>query len=174
MFLDPKESLSSFGLREGDIVADFGTGTGRYAFLAANVVGPEGKVYAIDVQRDFLPSIKDEAITRKLKNIEVVWGDIELHGGTKLRDKLVDAVICANVLFQTEDKKGLISEMHRVLKDRGRVIVIDWSGSFGNVGPTEKMVIMKDAARRLFEQNGFLFIRDIPAGEYHYGMIFQL
>ncbi len=173
MFLDPKENVSSFGLREGDIVADFGAGSGTYAFLAAATVAPNGKVYAVDVQRDFLPAIRDGAKERNLKNVEVIWGDIEIPGGSKLREKLADFVIAANVLFQATDKKGLITEMKRVLKDGGKVVVIDWSESFGNLGPAKEHVVTEDEARGLFEQAGFTFVKEIPAGKYHYGMLFR-
>lgn len=174
MFLKPEEHIEEFGLREGDSVADFGAGSGTYAFLAAEAVGETGKVYAVDVQREFLPNIKNGALARKLKNIEVLWGDFELPGGSGLRDETVDAVILANTLFQLEDKAGAARESKRVLKQNGKLIVVDWEDSFGNLGPAKEAVVKKNEAKDLFQKEGFLFVKEIPAGEYHYGLLFRV
>ncbi|MCI0533075.1 methyltransferase domain-containing protein [bacterium] len=173
MFLKPEENIESFGLKEGDIVADFGAGSGTYAYLAAKIVGETGKVYAVEVQRDFLPSIKSAAASQGLPNVEVIWGDFEILGGSKLRDAVADTVILANTLFQLEDKKGAAKEAKRVLKPKGRVVVIDWQESFGNMGPAKDHVVTSGDAKRIFGEAGFIFEKEIPAGEYHYGMVFR-
>jgi len=174
MFLNPDEHREEFGLREGDTVADLGAGSGAYAFLAAEAVGETGKVYAIDVQRDFLPNIKNSALSRGLKNVEVMWGDFEVPGGSGLRDGIADAVILANTLFQLDDKEGAVKEAKRILKQGGKLIVIDWEDSFGNMGPSKSAVVKKSEAVELFRSAGFIFAKDIPAGEYHYGLLFHV
>ncbi len=173
MFLKPEESVDSFGLREGDIVADFGAGMGAYAYLAAKRVGETGKVFAVDVQKELLASVKNGAALQGLKNIEIVWGDVEIVGGSKLKDGLADAVICANVLFQAEGKEGLAAEVKRVLKTGGRAIVIDWRETFGGMGPAKDHVVPRGEAKRIFEGAGLAFSEEIPAGKYHYGLIFR-
>lgn len=173
MFLKPEEHIEEFGLREGQTVADFGAGSGTYALLAAEAVGETGKVYAVEVQRDFLPLIKDAAKAKGLENVEVLWGDFEIPGGSKLKDAATDAVILANTLFQLEDKTGAAREAKRVLKQGGKMIVIDWEDSFGNMGPAKEHVVKKSEARELFEKAGFAFVREFPAGDHHYGLLFH-
>ena len=53
MFTDPVKNLKAFGLREDSIVADLGAGTGYYS-VAAGALVPRGKVYAVELQKDFL------------------------------------------------------------------------------------------------------------------------
>ena len=57
MFSDPLKNLKVLGLREDNIVADLGAGTGFYSILASHLV-PRGKVYAVEVQRDLIEIIK--------------------------------------------------------------------------------------------------------------------
>ncbi|KKP88146.1 MAG: type 11 methyltransferase [Candidatus Nomurabacteria bacterium GW2011_GWA2_35_80] len=63
MFTDPVKNLKAFDLRENMIVADLGAGSGFYAIPAARMV-PMGKVYAIEIQKDFLITIKNKAAER--------------------------------------------------------------------------------------------------------------
>jgi ubiquinone/menaquinone biosynthesis C-methylase UbiE len=118
-----------------------------------------------------LVNIKDAAAAKGLKNVEVIWGDIERLGGTKIKDASADAVVISNVLFQAEDKKGLLLEAKRVLKAGGKLLLVDWRESFSNLGPAPESVVTADAARALCEREGFVLKKEIPAGEHHYGFI---
>ncbi len=167
MFTDPIKNLRAFGLREDNIVADLGAGTGFYSVAAGQIVG-RGKVYAIEIVKDFLETIKTKVREANLHNVEVIWGDIEKLGGTKLRDGIADAVIASNILFQVSNKDKFILEAKRILKQKGKVLLID-SSQPSIMSATS--IISKSKARELFEKNGFVFERDIDAGMHHYGMI---
>lgn len=172
MFSDPEKNLDQFDLQKGMRVVDFGAGSGFYVLTAAKLVGDKGKVYAIDIQKDLLVRLKKEAATKKVLNIEIVWGDLEKAGGAKLHDHSVDRVIVSNLLFQIGGKESLAKEAARVLKPGGKALTIDWTESFGGLGPQEKDVFGKEAARTLFENAGFSLERAIDAGAHHYGLIF--
>lgn len=109
MFSDPVKNLKALGLRENDIVADLGAGTGFYS-VAAGLLVPKGKVYAIEIVKDFLATIKNKVKEARLNNVEIIWGNIEKLGGTKIGDGIVDAAIASNVLFQVEDRENLFSK----------------------------------------------------------------
>ncbi len=170
MFSDPVKNLRAFGLKENMIVADLGAGSGFYAIAAAEMV-PAGKVYAIEVQKDFLTTIRNKAAEAHLDNIECLWGDVEKIGGTRVKDKVVDAVIASNIFFQVEDKDKFIEETKRILKPGGRVLLIDWSDSPSSIGPSFDKIISKNKTREIFERKGFAWQRDIDAGAHHYGII---
>lgn len=167
MFTDPLKNLKAFGLREDNIVADLGAGTGFYS-LAAGPIVSRGKVYAVELQKDFLDTIKNRVHEANLNNVEIILGDVEKPGGTKIGDGIADAVIASNILFQVTDKESFIEELKRILKIKGRVLLIDWSES-SIMGGTS--VVSKDKAREMFEKRGFVFDREIDAGGHHYGMI---
>lgn len=169
MFTDPIKNIKTLGLRETDIVADLGAGTGFYSIAAGHIV-TKGKVYAIEISKDLLETIKQKARDAHVGNVEIIWGDIEMHGGTKLRDGIVDAAIVSNVFFQVQNKEKFIEEVKRILKKDGKLLLIDWSQA-SVLGA--KHIVPKNKAREMFEQKGFIFDLDINAGAQHYGMIFK-
>lgn len=171
-FADPKSNVLQLGLREGMKVADLGAGSGHYSIAAAGAVGMDGRVYAVDVQEDLLKHLVDSAHQMGLRNVEMVWGDIERKGGTKLRDQSMDAVILSNVLFQLAEPKELIAEIKRILKPGGRLLVIDWAGAYGGMGPRPEQVVSEHAAEELFITDGFHKLKDFRAGAHHYAIVF--
>lgn len=171
-FSSPHENVLQLGLREGMKVADFGAGSGHYARAAAASVGHSGRVYAIDVQEDVLKHLKLNSHEHHRGIIETVWGDIEKPGGTHLRDATLDAVMLANTLFQVEQRDGLLAEVKRVLKPGGKLMVVDWAGSYGGMGPTPERVVTEHDAEALFINNGFHKVKSFRAGPHHYGVIF--
>lgn len=173
MFSDPQKNLEQFGLVSGKVVADLGSGSGAYALAAAKIVGPSGRVYAVDIMKEMLQKLKNAAIAGRIFNVEALWGNIEKLGGTRLADASTDAVLVCNSLFQTEDKESLVLEVKRILKSSGRVLVVDWKESFGGMGPQPEHVVSVDSARALFEKSGFVFEHSISAGAHHYGLIFK-
>ena len=173
MFSDPEHNIEQFNLQPGLMVADIGAGSGFYTFAAAKAVGPEGRIYAIEIQQDLLNKLMNQERTQKLSNIEGIWGDVEKLGGTKLAEESVNAVIVANILFQVEDKQTFATEIFRILKPGGELLVIDWSESFQGMGPSVDHVITKDMAEPLFQSAKLEKVREINAGAQHYGIIFR-
>lgn len=167
MFSDPLKNLKAFELKENDVVADLGAGTGFYS-VAAGKIASRGKVYSVEVQKDFLDTIKNKIKEANLSNVEIIWGNVEKIGGTKIGDAIVSAVVASDILFQVEDKINFISEIKRILKPKGRVLLIDWSESAVMVGTN---IVSKEKALAMFEKAGFVLEREINAGDYHYGMI---
>ncbi|MFA5830662.1 MAG: class I SAM-dependent methyltransferase [Candidatus Paceibacterota bacterium] len=170
MMLNPEETIKPLLLRDDSRVADFGAGSGGFTIAATKYVH-SGKIYAVEVQRGLLSLITGKIDAEHADNVEVIWGNIEEIGGSKIKDSSVDAVILANTLFQLEDKHATALEIKRVLKNGGKVLLIDWAGSFGNLGPREEDVVSQKSALSLFEKEGFVLQKEIPAGDYHYGMI---
>jgi len=173
MFSDPENNIKQFALAPGMMVADFGSGSGFYSMAIARAVAPGGKVFAVDIQKDLLQKLKNGAKQNNLNNIDIVWGDLEHLGGTKLRESSLDAVVICNLFFQIENKDGLCLEAKRILKPNGRVLVVDWAGSFAGIGPQEKDVIPKMKMTNIFQDHGFKLDREISAGAEHYGLIFR-
>jgi ubiquinone/menaquinone biosynthesis C-methylase UbiE len=172
-FTEPQSNIDQFMIPEGARVADLGAGSGAYSIAAARAVGSTGKVLSVEVQKELLTRLQSTAKAERLTNIDVIWGDIEKLGGTKIRDMSIDAAIVSNVLFQVEDRRGFIGELKRILKPEGKVLVIDWSGSHGGMGPKPEQVVPEQDVKTLFEKHDIVFERSITAGDNHYGLIFR-
>ncbi len=172
MFSDPQKNVTLLGVGLGMKVVDLGAGSGFYTIEAAKLVGPSGRVYAVDAQQDLLSKVKNTAALSGLRNIEVVWGNIEKIGGTKLREGIADRAILSNTLFQIEvsDRDNLALEAKRLIKPGGKLMVIDWeSGS----PMTPKTVVPRMVAEGIFQKAGFTVDNTFDAGDHHYGIIFK-
>ena len=173
-FSDPRKIIRGLSLHEGMKVADFGTGSGHYALEAARIVGENGHVYAVDIQKGLLERLKKDASREELYNVDVVWGDIDEEKGSRLAKESLDAVIVANVLFQIERRKKMVEELKRVLKPKGVALVVDWEDSFNGIGPQKQDIITKEVVNKLFEDVGFTLKREVPnAGDHHFGLVFK-
>lgn len=174
MFSDPNTIIPQLAIPLGATVADLGAGTGSYAIPLAKKVGPTGKVYACELQKDMITRLENELRGSGIKNVQSVWANIEAPMGTKLRDQTIDWVIAANILFQVEDKSGFATEIARIVKPNGSVLVIDWRESFGNLGPHEREVVSEAKAIELFATVGLKKSPQIvEAGAHHYGVVFK-
>lgn len=173
MFSAPEKNIEQLEIIDNMQIADFGAGSGAYTIAAAKAMHGTGKVYAVDVQKDLLTSLENTCKDQHIGNVSFIWGNIELPGGTKLRDGSCDLVIVSNVIFQAPDKKGIIDEARRVLHNEARLLIIDWTASFNNMGPTAEQVFSEMEARKLIESFNFTFEKSINAGNFHYGLVFR-
>jgi ubiquinone/menaquinone biosynthesis C-methylase UbiE len=175
-FTKPEECLGRLSLKDGAMVADIGAGVGFYTLPLAKVLkklGDEGRVYAVDVQQSILSRLKAHAEEENLYNVETLWGDADVAGGTKLADGACDAIVIANILFQSEDKSAFATEMARILKRGGQALVIDWSESFGNLGPIPEAIVTLEAAKGAFESAGFKSLEESKTGEHHWLLLLE-
>lgn len=170
-FVDPQATATHFHLKEGDVIADFGSGSGFYMKPLSDGVGKSGKVYLCEIQKNLVDSLGIKAREQHLTNIYPVWCDIEAHQGTKFKDASLDAVLLSNVLFQFEQKDVALTEVSRVLRKGGKLFLIDWTDSFGGLGPRSVDVVRESDARIILEQTGFACDSTFPAGDHHYGII---
>jgi len=173
-FTNPEKNLEELGLADGMTVADLGAGAGNYSLTAAKLVGA-GKVYAVDIQKGLLTKLKENATEKGISNIEILWVDLEKENGSGLKENSVDALIISNTLFLVEKKDIFITESKRILRPGGKVLVVDWSDSFGGLGPQPEHVFPEEEAQKLFKNNGFEIDKIISdSGSYHYGFIAKL
>lgn len=176
-FLEPERIVKSFGLKPGDHVADFGAGHGYFTIPLGRAVGPEGKVWAVDIQKPVLDIIRSKARPEHLLNIEYVWSDLEEPGRSGLAERFMDLVLVGNILFQTERRDVVLHEAWRILREKGRLAMIEWDIqnveiSKYRVGPLPEMRLKKEDARALAIQSGFEFDREFSTGPHHYGLLF--
>ena len=172
-FVDPATVVSHFHIREGDIVADFGAGSGFYVELLAKKVGGQGRVYACEIQKDLVEKIGTIARQKGLFSVHPLWCDLEQEGGAKIADGALDVAVMINTLFQFEEKVTPVHEVARTLRSGGKFFIVDWSDSFGGLGPQPGHVMTALQTQALAEENGFVYERAFDAGDHHYGLAFR-
>jgi ubiquinone/menaquinone biosynthesis C-methylase UbiE len=168
MFLNPKSILENVKIAHGARVADFGSGIGHFAFIAAERLAGGGVVYALDAHRPVLDTLRHEAARRSL-DIHAIESDLNMH--IPLKDNLITLGIAANILHQLSDRKRFVEELARVVEPKGEVLVVDWVSSFKNMGPAEGKTILPGEAVELFTSAGFTPGAMLPAGTHHFAFI---
>ncbi|NQV13247.1 MAG: methyltransferase domain-containing protein [Parcubacteria group bacterium] len=172
-FIDPDSILDQLQVKENNVVADLGCGSGYYAFAAAKKVGEEGKVYAVDIQKTVLSALQSKIKLQGTRNITAVWADIEVPGSTKIAASSVDFTLLAAIFYQTQKHEQILIEAKRITKDKGKIVIIDWKSTNVPLGPQTELRVSKDVIRRQAEAIGLKFSREINVGSYHYGLVFE-
>jgi ubiquinone/menaquinone biosynthesis C-methylase UbiE len=124
--VDVIQLLKDVGIEAGQVVLDFGCGSGTYTVPAARIVGDKGKVYALDKDSEVLNKLMQRAQSVGLNNVESIDTHGELEIG--LADRSVDVVLLFDVLHsyyfpRPEDRRKLLDEVHRICKADALVLV---------------------------------------------------
>lgn len=122
----PEVVIHSLFIEPGDHVADLGAGGGYFTFRLADTVGPTGKVYAVDVDKDNLAYIAQRAKEQGYTNVETV---LAKYDDPLLPPEGVDLIFTCNVYHHLENRADYFKSAARYLKPDGRVAIIDIDGS---------------------------------------------
>lgn len=110
-----RKVLDEVGIKTGESVLDFGCGPGDYSVAAAELVGPNGKVFALDILPYALEEVRKRASDKGLTNIKAILSDC----ATGLDDGSMDLVLLADVFHGLDQPDKVLEELHRILKPDG-------------------------------------------------------
>lgn len=127
--MPPERTLRNLGLRRGMTFVDVGAGTGFFSLPAAQVVGPKGRVYALDVEPAMLSSLAAKAPPSWLETMPCQESSLPLPPGTG------DMVFTCFVLHETRDPLAFLRDMGRVAKPYAPVVILEWAKRRQKEGP---------------------------------------
>lgn len=172
--LRPEDLLKRAGVEYKMTVADLGCGaTGFFTFVAADIVGEDGRVYAVDVLKSVLASIASKAKQDGVQNVHIVWSNLEVYGATKIKDASCDIAFLVNVMFQSTEHEKILREAARMVKIGGRIFIVDWKRSGSPLGPPMTSRLNPQKIRETMREIGFREIDAFEAGQYHFGLVFE-
>jgi SAM-dependent methyltransferase len=119
----PNKLLELLKIQKDAVVADIGAGSGYFTFRIAKVVGPKGKVLAVDIQPEMLDLIRQKMKARKVANIEPILGkeaDPQLPAGA------VDLILMVDVYHEFSFPYEMTQAMVRALKPGGRLVFVEY------------------------------------------------
>lgn len=172
--INPFKTLERAGLREGDTVADLGCGAlGHFVFPAAQMVGANGRVYAVDIDKNALKSVERAAKHDQYWNVVPIWSDIEVERAARIRDGSCQLVIVASNLYLSTNRAGLVAEAMRLCAPGGRLLVIEWQACRTAVGPAPEHRMPVHEAKRYFADPSLALVEEFEAGDCHYAILYQ-
>ncbi len=145
----PLELLRRHGLKEGFTVVDVGCGPGFFTIPASEIVGPEGRVYAVDTETQMLDELEKRGIPENVVPLKSEENSIPLDA------ECADFALLAYVLHEAENKELFLKEILRILKKGAALLVIDWEKKDEDKGPPMEERLQRDEAARLIRHGGF-------------------
>ncbi|MCA9139126.1 MAG: class I SAM-dependent methyltransferase [Planctomycetales bacterium] len=151
------ESFTKLELKPGMVICDLGCGNGYWTLPMARKVGPEGAVYAVDIQREMLQKLQLRADQFELKNIRPVQGTID---DPKLPGNEIDLLLMVDVYHEFSHPQSMLWEIRRSLKPEGVVALLEYREEDPSVPikPLHKM--SKRQIMKEYESNGFKLVRE--------------
>jgi predicted methyltransferase len=123
IFARRQEILAACKLKPGMVVADIGAGTGLFTRLFASQVGPDGKVFAVDIAPKFIEYIENTSRKQGLRN---VVGVVCKPDSVELAPNSIDLAFVCDTYHHFEFPFKTMASIHRALRPRGRLILVDF------------------------------------------------
>jgi len=119
----PEQVVQALGVREGMVIADIGAGSGYFSRRFARAVGPSGKVYAVDVDREILAYLQQEARRQGLENLQII---VSREDDPLLPEGSVDLAFFCDTTHHIANRVDYYKTLSRALKEGARMAIIDY------------------------------------------------
>jgi ubiquinone/menaquinone biosynthesis C-methylase UbiE len=151
LFQNPRRSLEKARLTKGMCVVDYGCGPGSFTIPAAELVGHEGKVFAVDIHPLAISTVKQKASRKGLQNVETVL----VRGyDSGIEDSTIDRVLLIDTIHLIKDPDALFREIHRMLKPDGLLFM-----EKGHMAmPEQKNIVEKTGLFKITESQGLMIL----------------
>jgi SAM-dependent methyltransferase len=161
LYQKPDQVMDALGIADGSVVADLGAGGGWFTVRLARRVGPQGLVYAEDIQEQMIESIERRIQRESLRNVRTVLGK---PNDPKLPAGELDAGLIVDSYYEFEHPVELLRNVKESLKPRGRLGIVEWRKDGVGPGPSmdervDESVVIADteaAGLRLVSRETFL------------------
>jgi ubiquinone/menaquinone biosynthesis C-methylase UbiE len=165
----PDQIMDAMGIADASVVADIGAGSGWFTIRLARRVGPQGLVYAEDVQKEMINAISRRVSREGLANVRPVLG---LKNDPRLPPNSLDAVLVVDAYHEVENRVAMLSSLARALKPQGRIGVVDFKLDGTGPGPSAEERVSPDMVVKDAAEAGLRLIRQEPFLQYQYFLIF--
>lgn len=161
--------MDALGIAEGATVADVGAGSGWFTIQLARRVGPNGLVYAQDVQQLMLAALSRRVAREGLRNVRPKLGS---ESDPRLPEPCCDAILIVGVYHEIEDRVTFLANAAKALKPQGRIGVVDFRLDGAGPGPAPDERVSPDVVKRDAAAAGLWLLREEPFLPYQYFLIF--
>ena len=152
------EVVAALELQSGSVIADLGAGSGPFEPAFAKAVGPGGKVYAVEVDKAFLPHIESKARAAGITNVRTVLGEFS---DPKLPAADVDVAFLHDVLHHIEDRPGYLKSLVKYLRPAARIAIIDYNPANSPHSADPALQVSKEQAAAWLAAIGFTPVKTV-------------
>jgi len=139
----PDQIMDALAIADGATVADIGTGAGWFTIRLARRVGPNGVVYAQDVQKEMLEATRRRVNREGLRNVQLRLGE---GSDPHLPQRTFDAVLVVDVYPEVDDRVTLLRNLKTVIKPNGRIGIVNYKPGRGGPGPAPAEGVRVDSS----------------------------
>jgi ubiquinone/menaquinone biosynthesis C-methylase UbiE len=119
-FVSVSSLLDEFNIEPGQTVIDYGCGPGSYLKRASELVGPQGRVFALDIHELAIKAVTKRAIKEGLTNVTAVVTD---RNKCSLADETADVIYALDMFHMVSDPRGLMRDLNRISKRSGFLFI---------------------------------------------------
>lgn len=166
--LNPKNSLIKAGFKENMVLCDIGAGTGIFTFPATEISSND--IYALEVSDSMLELLTHRMVKRNTKNLKIKKVDSTI---LPLDDNSCDMAIMVTVLHEVENKELMLDEIKRILKQGGKLMVIEFHKRETPMGPPFDHRISEEYVEKISNSHGLKTIDKFSLGDNFYSLIFE-
>jgi ubiquinone/menaquinone biosynthesis C-methylase UbiE len=162
------EVVTALALEPGQVVADLGAGSGPFVIPLARAVGPTGRVYAVEIDRDFLPHIQRKVIDAGVTTVQALLGepsDPKLPGA-------VDLAFLHDVLHHIDDRPEYFRNLAAYLTRTSRVAIVDYHPADSPHANEPALQVSREQAAEWLGAIGFRPVREVPLFREKYFVIY--
>ena len=149
---EPDRALRIMKIPKGAVVADVGTGSGYMAIKMAKIVGPQGKVYANDIQPAMLELLRKNVDKAKLTNVTPIQGAVD---DPRLPAGALDLILMVDVYHEFSQPQKMLQKMREALKPTGRLVLLEYRAEDPNVPILPEHKMTRDMVKLEVEHEGF-------------------
>jgi ubiquinone/menaquinone biosynthesis C-methylase UbiE len=171
--IDTTKFFREVNLKKGNIFLDVACGWGAYSLAAADRVGENGQVYAVDLWEEGISSLKKEADTKGIKNLATFVGNVAQK--IPVDDDCVDVCLMATVLHDlVADKveRQVLKEVVRVMKTESTLAIVEYHKKEGPPGPPKPVKLSPQEVDQIVSAYGFKQRRYTEVGPDNYLQLF--
>jgi ubiquinone/menaquinone biosynthesis C-methylase UbiE len=166
----PKEVMQALDIKQGEIIADIGAGSGYFSVRLAHHVGATGRVYAVDVSPDMIRHLHARVRDLRLLNVTPILAPPD----DPLLPEQVDRFLIVDVWHHIENQAAYLAVMKKQLKPNGQVVMIDFHKRELPVGPPLAMKIAREDLLRQMVANGLQLATEHTFLPYQYFLVFKV
>lgn len=167
--LSPVDTLKRVGFKEGMSLCDIGAGTGVFAFPATEMSSSDS--YALEKSDDMIEVLEKRIVERQIENLKVRKVESDL---LPMEDNICDIVILVTVLHHIDNKKTLVSEIKRMLRENGRLMIIEFHKNEISGGPPIEMKISKEELEDFAKDYSLKTLDSFDLGDNFYVYVFEV